>query len=141
MVTLPYRERHQGTHQFDEIYVTRAQTNKSITITGNATTGITISTGTFTTGISVGGALTTGITIGAATTGLNFTGAVTNAIVVTGTSTNMIRAIGAATNFLSFDAVEGCLTTQTGAATFSHKIAVNIDGVGTVYIPLAASFA
>ena len=77
-----------------------------------------------------------------ATNGINLAGAMTNAIVIAGTSTSIIRATGAATNLLSFDAVEGCVSTQAGGtATYSHKLAVNIDGVGEVYIPLAASFA
>lgn len=117
-------------------------TTTAVNISGNSTTAISVNTGTFTTGLALAGTLTTGISVGAATTGLSFTGAVTDAISVAGTSTSIIRATGAATNLLSFDAVEGCVSTQAGGtATYSHKLAVNIDGVGTVYIPLAASFA
>lgn len=106
-------------------------TTTAINIAGNATTAISVNTGAFTTGLSLAGTLTNGIDIGACTTALTLSGA----------HTTSMRITGAATNLLSFDAVEGSLSTQTGAATFSHKLAVNIDGVGTVYIPLAASFA
>lgn len=123
------------------ISITGATTN-AVSVTGSATSAFVTGTGTFTNGLLIGGTVTTGVSIGAATTGINFTGAVTNAIVVGGTSTAIIRATGAATNLLSFDAVEGCVSAQSGGtATYSHKIAVNIDGVGTVYLPLAASFA
>ena len=86
-------------------------------------------------------ALNGGITMGAVTTGIHLTGNVTTGILIAGTQTDAIRINGAGTNFLAFDAVEGAVTTETGAATFSHKLACTIDGVGTVYIPLAASFA
>jgi len=79
-----------------------------IDITGNATTCIKTSTGTFATGINLGGTLTTGITIGACTTALVVTGATTTALSVTGASTTGLGIT---------DATTGILLTYTGSKT------------------------
>ena len=44
-------------------------------------------------------------------------------------------------NLLYFDSLMAPVTTATGSATITHKIAVYITGVGTVYIPLASGIA
>jgi hypothetical protein len=41
----------------------------------------------------------------------------------------------------NFEDVAGCLSTATGTATISHKLACTIAGVGTVYLPLASGIA
>ena len=51
------------------------------------------------------------------------------------TWTAAIRLTAPATNLLSFDAAEGCVSAIGGTLTATHKIAINIDGVGTIYIP------
>ena len=43
--------------------------------------------------------------------------------------------------FFNFEDVAGFLSTATGTATFTHKLACTIAGVGTVYLPLASGIA
>ena len=77
------------------------------------------------------------------TTGINITLGCTNVLAIAGTYTSLIRITGAGTNLLSFDAVEGPVSTQATAlngVSSSHKLALNIDGVGTVYLPVVTTF-
>lgn len=41
----------------------------------------------------------------------------------------------------NFEDLAGFVSTATGSATFTHKLACTISGVGTVYIPLASGIA
>jgi len=111
---------------------------------GACTTGIHLS-GAVTTGINIagdatdaikisGGTVTDAMEIGACTNAINVSGNVTNAMLIGGTQTAALRIEGAGTYLLSFDAVEGCISDTPGTLTPTHKIAINIDGVGTRYI-------
>ena len=112
-------------------------------VTGSTTTTGFATAGTVTTGIALAGTLTTGMDVGTCTTAINISGNVTTGLLIAGTQTTAIRINGAGTNLLAFDAVEGALSTQATAfagLSSSHKLAVLIDGVGTVYVPLITTF-
>lgn len=105
-------------------------------LTGAVTTGLLIG-GNATDGVKIsGGTITDAIEIGASTNAINIAGNVTSSIIQAGTYTDFIVMNGAGTNFINFDAVEGVLTTSAGATTVTHKIAINIAGVGTRYIKI-----
>ncbi|MBP7118461.1 hypothetical protein KBA63_00075 [Candidatus Woesebacteria bacterium] len=129
-------------------------TTSRVAVTGDATSGFSTATGTFTNGLLIGGTVTTGVSIGAATTGLVVTGATTNAVRVTGNATSAFStATGSFTTGLLVGgtvttgvSVGACTTafTVTGAATNGLSItgvvtnAIRIDGAGTFLVAFDA---
>lgn len=69
---------------FDLLYIS----NDGSTVADNA---INVGTGTYTTGLTLGGTLTNGIVIGACTTGLTISGATTTGMSITGSATDAIN--------------------------------------------------
>ena len=70
----------------------------------------------------------------ALTHGVHISPAATNGLTLTGATTNALNILGAATNLFYVDAVEGFVSGTPGTLTPTHKLAVNIEGVGTRYI-------
>ena len=103
-----------------------------IDITGDATTCIKTQTGTFGTGINLGGTLTTGITIGACDTALIVTGATTTALSVTGSTTTGLSITDATTGILlNYTASKTEGLSMTVATTKTVGTGMSLSGAGT----------
>jgi hypothetical protein len=96
-----------------------------ISITTSCTTGISLATGTFTTGLSIAGATTTGINVtGNATDGIKIqTGTFTDAIEIAGTTTNAINISG--TSVTTGISITGSTTAISESKTLSSQTTEN----------------